>query len=323
MWVNSYVHYEVGESARVRRCASNEGCSGMAQKLNVALSPIALEDYLLSGALRKRLLQATMHIGAQGSYVNPDDVEIVLQGAIAQMQQGQYVIEPAQPLVVGRGRYAQTHTFVHQNSVLEVAQAWAQRGFQVGVLHHVQPDGGLQASMRGAHTQESTLYRSSLLSLTPHIREWYADAYQSLAPMYDARLLVTPQVPFIRTHVGDLLALPWYAGVVSAVPVHIPQMLAQMPEYAAEVPMILLGRMQRIFRAFAAMRVNVVVVGAWGCGQQGGDAGTLADVYATVLADMVSRHFAVVDFALPGGPVSQAWYAHYHTCFQERVFLHA
>jgi uncharacterized protein (TIGR02452 family) len=264
-----------------------------------------------------------MQIGVHGSYVNPEHVEIVLSDAIAQMQQRQYLIEPAQPISVGRGRYAQTHTFVHQNSALEVAQAWAQRGFQVGLLHHVRPDGGMHASLRGEHAQEATLYRSSLLSLTPYIREWYDDAYQALSPMYDARLMVTPQVPFIRTHVGDLLSTPWQAAVVSAVPVHTQRILTQMPEYAAEVPMIMLARMQRIFRAFAATRVNVVVVGAWGCGRQGGDAGMLADIYATLLADTVSRHFAVVDFALPGGPTSQAWYAHYRELFQERTFVHA
>jgi uncharacterized protein (TIGR02452 family) len=295
----------------------------MEQRLNIALASIAPEDYVLSRALRQRLTQATMHIGVNGSYVNPEQVEIVLNDAITQMQQRQFVIEPAQPIPISRGRYAQSHTFVHQNSALEVAYAWAQRGFHVGILHHVQPDGGMRASIRGEHTQEATLFRSSLLSLTPHIRDWYAETYQSLAPMYDGRLLVTPQVPFIRTHVGDLLAAPWYAGVVSAVPVHMHQMRAQVPEYAAEVPMIMLTRMQRIFRAFAAMRVNVVVVSTWGCGRQGGDAGMLADIYAAVLANVVSRHFAVVDFALPGGPTSQAWYSHYCDFFQDRTFLHA
>lgn len=294
----------------------------MEQRLNVVLPPIPADDYVLSEALRQRLIQATMQIGVHGSYVNPEQVEIMLTGAITQMQQRQYVIEPAQSIPIGRGRYEQTHTFVHQNSVLEIAQAWAQRGFRVGVLHHVRPDDGLRASMRGAHSQEATLYRSSLLTLTPRIREWYDVAYQSLAPMYDARLLVSPQVPFVRTHVGDLLVAPWYAGIVSAVPVHVPQMLADMPEYAAEVPMIMLARMQRIFRAFAAIHVNVVVVGAWGCGHQGGDAGILADIYATVFADAVSRHFAVVDVALPGGPVSQAWYSHYRALFHERTFRH-
>jgi uncharacterized protein (TIGR02452 family) len=295
----------------------------MEQRLNVVLPPITAEDYALSGALRQRLIQATMHIGVHGSYVNPEQVEIMLTGAIAQMQQRQYVIEPAQSIPIGRGRYGQTHTFVHQNSVIEIAQAWAQRGFRVGMLHHVRPESGLRASMQGEHSQEATLYRSSLLSLTPRIREWYDEGYQSLAPMYDARLLVSPQVPFVRTHVGDLLVAPWYAGVVSAAPVHVSRMLAEMPEYAAEVPMIMLARMQRIFRAFAAMRANVVVVSAWGCGHQGGDAGMLADIYATVLADAVSRHFAVVDVAMPGGPVSHAWYGRYRDVFHERTFPHA
>ena len=128
-------------------------------QLNVA--PLSVADYYLDTQSRRRLAQATQRIVRAGAYTNSRGQDVSLAADVAHIRAHQKTITAHQPLVPPAPRYAQTMTYVHQQSVIDVARAWALRGFKVGILHHVDVHHDQTAYEAGVHTQATSLLRSS------------------------------------------------------------------------------------------------------------------------------------------------------------------
>jgi uncharacterized protein (TIGR02452 family) len=284
-------------------------------QLNVA--PLSLEDYYLDTQSRRRLAQATQRIVRAGVYTNSRGEDVSLATDLAHIRTHQKTITAHQTLVLPAPRYAQTMTFVHQQSVIDVARAWALRGFKVGILHHVDVQNDLGAYEDGAHTQATSLLRSSMLAAGDQISVFAQHHLLRTAPLYDHTVVYTPRVPFIRTHVGDLLDQPWHADIVSVVP---PQVSLLPSASLAELPLVLYRRLERAWCLWAQAQVNVVVMGGWGIARAGVNVGLFHDTLSALLSSECSRSFAAIDLVFPGGHASQAALAQCLPSFHRRIF---
>ena len=94
------------------------------------------------------------------------------------------------------------------------------------------------------------------------------------------------------------MATPWQADVLTAAAVHAHAVRHYMPGRESEIPRIMLTRAMAVLRAACTLDADVLVLGAWGCGNLCNDPKLMATVFreAVNLVDM--RRFAQIDFAV-------------------------
>ena len=173
----------------------------------------------------------------------------------------------------------------------------------------ITPGGGF---LQGARAQEEQLCRMS--TLYPSLTSDRAPArafYGQQAAARDARALdlvrVTPGVVFFRDDAFQLLDNAARATVLTCAAPDLGSLRAQMAagqvpgDALASVPAILARRARLIVQAAAAIGVDDLVLGAWGCGAFRNDPHVVARAFRDALADF--PFFASVTFAIRrGGP---------------------
>lgn len=288
----------------------------MPRNLALTVAPITDDEFIIPTTVVHTIRGATDTILARGAYTNPEGVDISIDALQIQARAQQRMYSATHEIAPVIGRYTQTQVYVYNQTALTVARERVRQGYRVAMLHFVSSPYQRRTEIVRP-TQSDSLMCASSLAYCLQDTTW-ADA----TPFYDDSVVVTPQMPIFRDHGGDLLMEPWQCSVVHAVAINVHEVRQQQPEHAAEIPQLMVQRAQRIIRAAATTRANVLVLGAWGCGRAGHDAAVMAAIWQVALMHVKAQTFGIVDFAVadvkPSRPTFAQFYQRLH---QQKIAL--
>ncbi len=183
----------------------------------------------------------------------------------------------------------------------------------------VRPGGGVRY---GAHAQEEDLCRKSTLlaSLENETAAPFYAGHQDAGPLASDAILLSPNVEVFRDENNELLDEPFVVSVLSCAAPRI-RTGARPPE--EELEALLYRRILGILQVAAAYGYHYLVLGAWGCGAFGNDAGQVARLFEKALKDFRrggydhTCYFRGVEFAVLDHSVSQ-----YNFNSFDQVFRH-
>ena len=172
----------------------------------------------------------------------------------------------------------------------------------LNLANPVNPGGGVR---KGSKAQEEDLCRKSslLLSLESHKAESYYQYNKSLHTyMGSDAVMITPQVEIIKDEKGNLLP----ESVVVAVMTCAAPMITKGMEGLSEQQYqdMIYNRISGMLKVAAYLEYQVLVLGAFGCGAFGNDAGIVSDLFYKALKEFnydgmkAKDFFRRIDFAV-------------------------
>ncbi len=183
----------------------------------------------------------------------------------------------------------------------------------------VQPGGGVRY---GARAQEEDLCRKSTLlaSLESEAAAPFYAGHQDAGPLASDAILLSPNVEVFRDENNELLDEPF---VVSVLTCAAPLIRTGTKPPQDELEALLYNRILGILHVAAAYGYHYLVLGAWGCGAFGNDAGQMARLFKKALKGFRrggydhTCYFRGVEFAVLDHSASQ----YNFSCF-DQVFQH-
>jgi uncharacterized protein (TIGR02452 family) len=158
------------------------------------------------------------------------------------------------------------------------------------------PGGGVA---NGARAQEESLARSTALYASlvrcPEFYEYHR-AERSL--LYSDRVIWSPRVPVLCDDRGDRLAEPPAVGFLTCAAPNRRMIERNGVESAEEIPGVLTARARGVLSVAAHHGVDVLVLGAWGCGVFGNRPQEVAAAFAEHLRGDFAGVFERVVFAI-------------------------
>ncbi len=286
----------------------------MDKKLALRIAPITADELHIDEHVVMALGNATKQIITHGAYINADGEDVYLEDDQELARANTIVYTPHQMIPAARAKYPVLYGFVHNQTTLTVAHERYKLGYRVVLLNC--------STLADTLTTSPQLYRESILRSSSLL--YCIEGAPLLADARDAfrddTIVVSPEVPIFRSHEGDLLRSPWHADIVTAAPVHAVDVQLYAPSRAAEIPLAMARRAERLVDAAAATSANVLVLGAWGCGVHGNDPELVATVLRVAFERPAARSFAIVDVAVadtdPVTPLYQTFAKHFH----EKIF---
>ncbi|MEY2847039.1 MAG: hypothetical protein RL076_2585 [Chloroflexota bacterium] len=264
----------------------------------LSLPPLRIHELLLAREVAIQLGHQTHAYVSRGWYPNAYGMPVDLAPARDATRQARVTYRPGMPIPVRPFTHFRATTHVYNQTTLAVAQARAAQGYRVAILNFasaLSPGGGW---LQGARAQEESLARASALVYAIHDDPWYRDVRHHRNPFYDDTVIVTPQVPFFRTHTGQLLDAPWHADVLTAAAVHADAVRRHMPSRASEIPLAMATRAHVVLQVAATLPADVLVLGAWGCGAFGNAPEVVVAAFLEALARVNLSQYALIEFAV-------------------------
>lgn len=291
----------------------------MRRNLALDVAPITDSEFNTSPRVMRAIQQATQHIVERGTYTNPNGVDISIAALQQASQQQRIVYRAGNDIPSVSGRYTNTHAYVYNQSALTVARERARQGYRVVMLNFASRGSGDADWMPGYVAQEASLWGATSLSYSMQAIDWVQSG-TFVAPVFDHSVVVTPRVPVFRDHNGDLLDEPWLCDFVHAYAVDAHTTRRVVPEREAEIPQIMLQRAICVLQSAATTRANVLVLGAWGCGQAGNDPAVMAAMWQVAIEQTRIRTFGIIDFAVADVTPAQAVYTSFVQRLHKREF---
>ena len=153
----------------------------------------------------------------------------------------------------------------------------------------INPGGGF---MHGARAQEEVLCRSSALYSALVGDEMYEEHRQRIRSDSTDWAIYSPAVPVFRTDDGQNLDAPWLLSFITCAAPYAPTV--GQPESGD----LLQNRIHRILEIARAYGYTDLVLGAWGCGAFGNDAGRTAKDFRQALEGGFRGAFSQIVFAI-------------------------
>jgi uncharacterized protein (TIGR02452 family) len=232
----------------------------------------------------RQLDGATRDIVQRGWYINGTHTRVPIEHLQLQAQQRTYV-DGASLRAKHRFVYTQTEVRVSNQTLLNVGQAWHQRGYRVALVNPLP----LHCHALGHEFGDSelgALYRGS------GIRECLQQLYPSTrATHYQHYLITTQRLPIFRNHDGDLLTTPWLADVITTETLATPANPFAMANWEGDMA----TWMVNLIQVAARLDVNVLVIGMW----QPMQSQLTAQIIRQTLDSLAMPSLAVVNFAIP------------------------
>ncbi|CAL9496844.1 hypothetical protein SUDANB121_03371 [Nocardiopsis dassonvillei] len=158
------------------------------------------------------------------------------------------------------------------------------------------PGGGVA---NGARAQEESLARSTALYASlVRCPEFYEHHRAERSLLYSDRLIWSPRVPVLCDDRGGRLAEPPTAGFLTCAAPNRRMVERNQPEQAGRIPGVLAVRARGVLAAAAHHGVDVLVLGAWGCGVFGNIPEEVAEAFAGHLHGGFAGVFERVVFAV-------------------------
>ncbi|KAA0253959.1 MAG: TIGR02452 family protein [Acidobacteria bacterium] len=177
-----------------------------------------------------------------------------------------------------------------------VSRLLAEGARRVAVLNYADgvTPGGL--FLEGASTQEEALCRCSALyacltSGRDDARAYYEENRATGSAFCLGSILVSPDVPFFRDEVLELLPAPFPATVLTAGAPDLGWLAANLSSgrekssRLADVPATFACRTRYVLAAAREAGCDALVAGPWGCGAFGNDPEVVAEAFAAAVAE--------------------------------------
>lgn len=159
------------------------------------------------------------------------------------------------------------------------------------------PGGGF---LGGSQAQEEALSRGS--ALVPCLETQFEGYYQRnrdhKSPLYLDLAIVSPAVPFFRDDQGRLLSNFFPCTVITCPAPNAGVVLERDPDKDEQVYSTLVCRADMILHTAAIHRVDILILGAWGCGVFRNKPIRIAEIFGNLLRNKYERHFRRVVFAV-------------------------
>ena len=286
----------------------------MQRKLALKISPITHDDLYIDEHVVTSLSNATKQIIDHGAYINAEGEDVYIEDAQERARTNTILYTPHQVIPPPRAKYPELHTFVHNQTTLAVAHERHKLGYRVALVNCSTLIEPLRTS---PERYSESIIRSSSLA---YCLEAAAQGSDIRDEFRDDTIVISAQVPIFRTHEGDLLRAPWSADIVTATPVYAIGVQLRQPERRAEIPLAMARRAERLIDAAAGTAANVLVFGAWGCGEHGNDPQLVTTVLRVALERPAARAFAIVDFAVADVEAETPLYRQFANFFHEKIF---
>ena len=174
------------------------------------LPPVTHDMLSMPIRVARQLDGATRDIVQRGWYTNDTRMRVPIEHLQLQAQQ-MTCVDGTLLRARHRFSYTQTEVRVSNQTLLNVGQAWHQRGYRVALVnplplhcHVLGPEAG--------DPELGALYRGS------GIRECLQQLGQPARATHHQHYLITTQrLPIFRNHDGDLLTTPWLADVITSI----------------------------------------------------------------------------------------------------------
>jgi ADP-ribosyl-[dinitrogen reductase] hydrolase len=245
-----------------------------------------------------RLGQQIPGILQSGGYTTTSGRQVDIREAIERCRAATVEFPPDADVPSPRAADAPTRITVENRSVLEVGRRMAVTG-PVAALNFASathPGGGF---LSGARAQEEAIARSSGLYAALEGRRMYEWHREHSDGMHSDWVIVSPDVPMIRTDDGELLETPWTMTIVTCAAANGKALERYAPaERLAEIPDVMRQRTARMLSVAAANGVRRFILGAWGCGAFGLDPSLMAGIFHEALDGPFRGVFHEVVFAI-------------------------
>ena len=117
-------------------------------------------------------------------------------------------------------------------------------------------------------------------------------------PFYADYVIYSPGVVVFRDDDGELLEKPYLCSILTSPAVHAEAVHHYMPHRSGEIENAMWNRILKVLAAALLHGHKSLVLGAWGCGAFGNDAGMVASLFRTALAENFQGAFERVAFAI-------------------------
>jgi uncharacterized protein (TIGR02452 family) len=239
----------------------------------------------------------TVAILRAGSYTAPSGRDINLRGALDACRSATIEYPPNRPVPTPAPGPAQTSISVVNETVIDAGHRMAGRG-PVAALNFasaIVPGGGF---LSGARAQEESIARSSGLYHALEGRDIYAYHRAQRDAMHSDYVIYSPDVPVLRTHAGGLLENPWLLSVVTCPAVNGSALAQYASGRLRQVPAVMTARTAKVLSVAAEHGVKRFILGAWGCGAFGLEAGMMARIFGEALTGPFRGVFDEIVFAI-------------------------
>lgn len=246
---------------------------------------------------RAALAEDTLRLLAEGAYWHDElGAEVSIAAAVQRAVAGSVLLRegaplqqdlPADPPAASHGgRRGEVVEVTSETSMAALYRLAAEEGeaVHIGLLNFASaknPGGGFRS---GAQAQEEALARAS--GLFPCLEQFEHDMYAAnkrdpRGALYSDDMIFSPSVPFFRDDDGRLLRAPLCCSVITAPAVNCSAM--KIAEDARRAPEVMQARAVRVLQLALARRVEVLILGAWGCGVFKNDPRFVARIFGDAL----------------------------------------
>lgn len=242
--------------------------------------------------------QETDRILAAGCYVNSLGSHVDLAPILAAQRAGTVLYEPSAAITVrsaSPGAMAMSLVGITAIEAILTAGDGPDNPCCLVFASARRPGGGYQS---GADAQEESIARASTLASSLHATPDFYERHKASRDLtYSDSAIYTPHAAVFRDNHGQLLDRPIRCAFITAAAPNAKAMAASQRHDLGKVPQIIARRINRVLDIAADRGHRHLILGAWGCGVFGLDAGVVAGSFAAALAER--PWFDTVTFAVP------------------------
>lgn len=246
----------------------------------------------------KEIASETLYIIESGYYLL-NNHEIVIREQLEESKRGTITYHPSYLPVENEIRQIKdTAISVKQGTTLNIARLESENSnVKIGILNFASaknPGGGF---LKGSNAQEESIARSSgLYNCIQDSSMYIVNTENNRKCLYNHNLIYSPGVPVFRNDDNELIS-PYMVDILTVPAVNAKQAaLKRVPVETIEKTMI--ERMDNMFSVAVDKNIDVLILGAWGCGVFGGDFNFISYNFLKFLKNKYSGCFSKVVFAL-------------------------
>jgi uncharacterized protein (TIGR02452 family) len=158
------------------------------------------------------------------------------------------------------------------------------------------PGGGF---INGADAQEESLARASALYSSQLQAKKYYDIHRNMKScVYTDSMIFSPKTPLFNTDKGKMLEKPILCNFITSAAVNTGVVKRVEPELEDEIENIMRKRIAKVFALAYSKKMEVLVLGAWGCGVFRNDPNLIAKLFKEQLAGNYKNAFRKIIFAI-------------------------
>lgn len=145
------------------------------------------------------------------------------------------------------------------------------------------PGGGF---LGGSQAQEESLARATALYACISLQQQYYEANRACRTcLYTDHMIYSPSVPVFRDDDDALLPAPYEVSMITAPAVNAGAVRRNEPHNVAEIPEVMLGRIEKVLSLAVVHGHRTLVLGAWGCGVFKNEPASVADWFHRCLCE--------------------------------------